>query len=323
MKLYPLSFTPIFKYRLWGGEKLRTQLNKVYEGMQMGESWEISDVKGSETKVASGPLVGKTLDDLIAHFGADFLGKEVMERFGTHFPLLIKFIDAKTPLSIQVHPDDQRARDRHNSRGKNEMWYIMQADEDAEIIVGFKEDTNPATYKQAIGNGTLLDLLNIEKTHPGDLFHIPTGRVHAIGGGVMLAEIQQTSDITYRIYDYDRVDAKTGKKRDLHNDQAIEVIDFKGRDSYKTPYVIKNNQGVEVMCTPYFKTTIISISQEVACDYTPIDSFIILMCVDGTLQLEWEDTPYQLNKGETLLLPATIKRVLLKSDQARVLEVRL
>lgn len=323
MKLYPLSFTPLFKYRLWGGEKLRTQLHKVYEGTQMGESWEISDVKGSETKVASGPLAGKTLDDLIALFGADFLGQQVMERFGTHFPLLVKFIDAKKSLSIQVHPDDQRAKDHHNSRGKNEMWYIMQSDEDAEIIVGFKEDTDPITYQQAIDKGTVLDLLNVEKTQPGDLFHIPTGRVHAIGGGVVLAEIQQTSDITYRIYDYDRVDAKTGKKRDLHNDQAVEVIDFKGRDSYKTPYCTKDNKSVEVMNTPYFKTNIIAITQNVLCDYSKTDSFVILMCVDGTVQLDWEDVQYELNKGETLLLPAIIKQVTLTSHQARVLEVRV
>lgn len=321
MKLYPLSFAPIFKYRLWGGEKLRTELNKEYDGTQMGESWEISDVDGSETKVTNGPLAGKTLDNLIDEFGSAFLGKTVMERFGKDFPLLIKFIDAKTPLSIQVHPNDKTARVRHNSFGKNEMWYIMQSDENAEIIVGFKEDTDTATYQNAIQGGNVLELLNVEKTNAGDLFHIPTGRVHAIGAGVVLAEIQQTSDITYRIYDYDRVDTKTGKTRDLHNDLAVEVIDFKGHEAYKTPYRTEDNQSVEVMNTPYFTTNIITVTKEVYCDYATTDSFVILMCVDGALELFWEDAHYSLNKGETILLPATINNITLKSSGARVLEV--
>jgi mannose-6-phosphate isomerase len=212
MNLYPLKFTPISKYRLWGGNKLNTFLNKGFTGDNNGESWEISDVKGDETKVANGEFSGKTLKELSKQFKGKLLGNNVYETFGTEFPLLIKFIDAKTPLSIQVHPHDHIAKERHNSFGKNEMWYIMDADDNAEIIVGFNKQLDKKTYSEYLENNNVLEVLNSVKTKAGDAFNIPTGRVHAIGAGVLLAEIQQTSDITYRIYDYDRVDKTTGEK---------------------------------------------------------------------------------------------------------------
>ena len=234
MKLYPLQFTPLYKYRIWGGEKLKTTLNKKYTEENIGESWEISDVSGDETVVAEGPLKGKTLRNLIRDFKGDFVGNTVYEKFGEEFPLLIKFIDAKTPLSIQVHPSNEIAKERHNSFGKNEMWYVMQADKDAELIVGFDEKINNEDYKKHLENNTILNVMHHENVQKGDTFYIPTGRVHAIGAGVLLAEIQQTSDVTYRIYDYDRVDSKTGAKRELHNDLAINVIDYEVHDNYKT-----------------------------------------------------------------------------------------
>jgi len=222
----PLKFQPLFKYRIWGGDKLKTQLHKNYEGDNIGESWEISDVENDETQVLEGDFKGYTLKALIKEFKGEFLGESVYEQFGESFPLLIKFIDAKTPLSIQVHPNNKMAKERHNSFGKNEMWYIMQADKDAEIIVGFEEEINKDQFKNHLDNKTVLDVMHHETVKKGDTFYIPTGRIHAIGAGVVLAEIQQTSDITYRVYDYDRVDKATGKTRDLHNDLAIDVLDF-------------------------------------------------------------------------------------------------
>ena len=285
MKLYPLQFTPLFKYRIWGGEKLKTELNKQYTEENIGESWEISDVSGDETVVAEGALKGKTLRDLIKEFKGDFVGQTVYEKFGEDFPLLIKFIDAKTPLSIQVHPSNEVAKKRHNSFGKNEMWFVMQADEGAELIVGFDQKINKDSYTEHIHNNTILDVMHHEKVSKGNTFYIPTGRVHAIGSGVLLAEIQQTSNITYRIYDYDRVDEKTGDKRELHNDLAIDVIDYEVYESYKTKYEFKKNTSNKLVHSPYFRTNILDISDTVEKDYSYIDSFIIYMCVEGTVNV--------------------------------------
>ncbi|MBL4938901.1 MAG: class I mannose-6-phosphate isomerase, partial [Lutibacter sp.] len=204
MKLYPLKFSPLFFYRIWGGDQLKTVLNKNYDEESIGESWEISDVDTNETVVSEGDLKGNTLKDLIKQFKGEFVGKRVYETLGNNFPLLIKFIDAKSPLSIQVHPNDSLAKERHNSFGKNEMWYVMQADNNAELVVGFNQDVAKERYTSHLNNSTLSKILNIEKVSKGDTFYIPTGRIHAIGAGVLLAEIQQTSNITYRIYDYDR-----------------------------------------------------------------------------------------------------------------------
>ncbi|WP_405250967.1 type I phosphomannose isomerase catalytic subunit [Dokdonia sp. Asnod3-C12] len=321
MKLYPFFFTPHFKYRLWGGDKLRTELNKEFSGDQIGESWEVSDVEGSETQVSNGALAGNTLHDLITTFGAQFLGTSVLERFGTNFPLLIKFLDAKTPLSIQVHPDDKVAKERHNSFGKNEMWYIMQADHDASIIVGFEEDTSKEQYEEAVKSGNIVDLLHTEYIKEGDIFHIPTGRVHAIGAGVLLAEIQQTSDVTYRIFDYNRIDAKTGALRDLHSEEAIDVVDLKGYDTYNTPYKTEVNTAVSIMETPYFQTTLLALEGEATRDYSNKDSFTILMCVDGSATFSCDDEVYAFKKGQTVVLPAVVNELSFASSHAKILEV--
>lgn len=320
-KLYPLFFTPHYKYRLWGGVKLRTELNKDFSGDQIGESWEVSDVAGSETRVSNGPLAGNTLHDLITTYGAQFLGTSVLERFGTNFPLLIKFLDAKTPLSIQVHPDDKVAKERHDSFGKNEMWYIMQADDDASIIVGFEKDTSKEQYEEAVKSGNIIDLLHTEYIKKGDVFHIPTGRVHAIGAGVLLAEIQQTSDVTYRIYDYNRIDAKTGALRDLHSEEAIDIVDLKGYDAYNTPYETQINQSVSVMETPYFQTAILELQGETVRDYSNIDSFTILMCLEGSLSFLCGDEWYALQKGQTVVLPAVVNKLSFTTTHAKILEV--
>ncbi|WP_298494261.1 type I phosphomannose isomerase catalytic subunit [uncultured Algibacter sp.] len=323
MSLYPLKFNPVYSYRIWGGNKLKTILNKQYEENSIGESWEISDVKDNETEVSEGRLKGKTLKDLIREFKGDFVGKSVYESFGEDFPLLIKFIDAKTPLSIQVHPSNELAKKRHNSFGKNEMWYVMQAEKDAELIVGFNQDVEKKSYQEHLNSSTLSDILNIEKVTNGDTFYIPTGRVHAIGAGVLLAEIQQTSNITYRIYDYDRVDAKTGEKRELHTEMALDAIDYNFYPDYKTQYTIIDNISNKLVHSPYFKTNIISVSKKITKDYSKVDSFVIYMCVEGNLEVACGNKMYSLKMGETLLIPAIIKQLDILGTNAKLLEVYL
>ncbi len=323
MKLYPIIFNPVYNYRIWGGNKLKTVLQKKYSQDSIGESWEISDVKNNETFVSEGFLKGKSLKELIHTFKSDFVGKKVYKAFGDEFPLLIKFIDANTPLSIQVHPTNELAKKRHNSFGKNEMWYVMEAEKDAELIVGFNQNVTKDQYIDHLENNTLNEILNIEKVTSGDTFYIPTGRVHAIGAGVLLAEIQQTSDITYRIYDYDRVDKNTGTKRELHTDLAIDAIDFRYYKNYKTSYHTKSNQPNVLVKSPYFKTHIIELNTSVNRDLKSYDSFVIYMCVEGeaTIKTHEDQKSYKLKIGQTIIVPACIKSILLQSDHAKLIEV--
>jgi mannose-6-phosphate isomerase len=325
MKLHPLKFTPVFKYRLWGGEKLKSVLNKEYSETNIGESWEISDVENDATVVTTGFFKGKSLKNLTEAYKGEFLGKTVYEQFGNEFPLLIKFIDAKTPLSIQVHPGDAVAKERHNSFGKNEMWYVMESDENAEIIVGFDKNLAKEDYTTSVLDGSILELMHHEKVVKGDTFYIPAGRVHAIGAGVLLAEIQQTSDITYRIFDHNRVDSKTGKLRDLHNDLAIDVIDFECHDEYKTNYETNTNATNKLVHSTYFTSNFIIVEGVLQKDYATLDSFVIYMCVDGSLELNHNNESYSLKKGETILLPASIDTIELQSlsKQSTLLEVYL
>ncbi|MFD0991098.1 type I phosphomannose isomerase catalytic subunit [Mariniflexile jejuense] len=323
MKLYPLKFAPLFQYRIWGGEKLKTVLNKKYDEDSIGESWEISDVEGCETVVYEGVLKGTTLKDLIKEFKGSFVGQHVYENFGEDFPLLIKFIDAKMPLSIQVHPSDALAKERHNSFGKNEMWYVMQAEENAELIVGFNQKVEKDTYINHVNNATLDDILNIEKVKKGDTYYIPTGRVHAIGAGVLLAEIQQTSNVTYRIYDYERVDEKTGKQRELHTELALDAIDYNFYNNYKTEYTTKINTSEKLVYSPYFKTNILKVKGKLEKDYSSLDSFVIYICIEGNLGIEYNGVDYDIKQGETILFPASIDILNLKSDNSIVLEVFL
>lgn len=322
MKLYPLKFNPVYSYRVWGGEKLKTVLNKSYKEESIGESWEISDVDENETLVSEGDLEGYSLKKLIQEFKGDFVGNKVYEDFKEDFPLLIKFIDAKTPLSIQVHPSNSLAKERHNSFGKNEMWYVMEAEENAELIVGFNKTVSQETYVNYLENTKLNELLNIEKVQNGDTFYIPTGRVHAIGAGVLLAEIQQTSNITYRIYDYDRVDSKTGEKRELHTEMALDAIDYKLHDNYKTNYETQINSSNKLVHSPYFKTNIINLLGTIEKDYSELDSFVIYMCVEGSLELEIDKKTYLVKKGETILLPAMLNQIkLVATSTSKILEV--
>jgi mannose-6-phosphate isomerase len=254
-----LKFQPILKEKIWGGEKLNHLLHKKSSANNIGESWEISDVDNDTSIVSNGDLIGKDLKQLIAEFKSDLVGEKIYTHFGNKFPLLIKFIDAKEALSIQLHPNDALAKQRHNSFGKTEMWYVLQADEKANLIVGFKEEVSSEEYVENLNNNTLLDILNVDEVKPGDVYFIPTGRVHAIGAGVLLAEIQQTSDVTYRIYDWERPNPD-GTFRDLHTEEAIDAIDYKVQDSYKTTYSKKENATSEIVSCPYFTTNVLPIT---------------------------------------------------------------
>ncbi len=320
---YPITFEPILKERIWGGEKLTTIFKKGPKKTEIGESWELSDVEGDVSVVANGSLKGKSLKELIQTYKGDLVGKKVYETFGDSFPVLIKFIDAKTPLSIQVHPNNELAKERHNSFGKNEMWYIMETDDDAELIVGFNQEISPSEYLKRLKEGNILEVLNSEKISKGDTFYIPTGRVHAIGAGVLLAEIQQTSDVTYRIYDYNRVDAKTGKERELHTELALDAIDYQLHDTYKTAYTLKENESSKLVYSPYFKTNIIQLKGSMSMDYSNLDSFVIYMCVEGNAEIISGNETFPLNHGQTVLLTATINSVKLIAESAKLLEVYL
>ncbi len=302
---------------------MKTLLKKRYTEESIGESWEISAVEGFETRVAEGPEKGMTLRQLIDLHRGDLVGKKVFERFGNEFPLLIKYIDAARPLSVQVHPGDELARKRHNSFGKNEMWYVMEADEDAELIIGFKRKLDESEYEGLLARNEIMKVMNAQKVRPGDTFYIPTGRVHAIGAGVLLAEIQQTSDVTYRIYDYDRVDAKTGKKRELHTEEAKSAIDYSVRDTYDTIYEENINRPNVLVHSPYFKTDLLIVEGEMKLDYSGQDSFVIYMCVEGSATLQVEGAEYPIALGETLLIPASVDEVILRSLGCRILEISM
>ncbi|RUA12840.1 MAG: mannose-6-phosphate isomerase [Flavobacteriia bacterium] len=319
---YPLKFKPILKEKIWGGEKLKNVLNKKTDKSNVGESWEISDVQGDTSIVSNGALEGKSLSELIVEFKEELVGEKVYRQFKNKFPLLIKFIDAAQPLSIQLHPNDKLAKERHNSFGKAEMWYIMQADPGSGLIVGFKKEVSKAEYLENLKNKTLTEILNFEPVKEGDVYFIPTGRVHAIKEGVLLAEIQQTSDITYRIYDWDRVDDQ-GNSRELHTELALDAIDYKVQDSYKTSYTKKLNNTVNIVDCQYFNTNIISFDKEVKIDYSNKDSFIIYMCVKGSAQILFnEANSEKISKGETLLIPASLKELTLKPDgYTEILEI--
>ena len=320
--LYPLKFEPIFKEKIWGGNKLNTILGKdLYQDKKIGESWEISGVKDNISVVSNGKLAGNNLQELVEIYMGDLVGDKVFEKFGIEFPLLVKLIDANKVLSIQVHPDDELARKRHNAFGKTEMWYIVQADTNSDIITGFKQEINKEQYQKYFREGQLTQILNIENAEAGEVFFIPAGRVHATGKGILLAEIQQTSDITYRIYDWDRKD-KNGNSRELHTELALDAIDFSTYDNYKTPYKKTKNQSVSIAECEYFHTDILNFNKPIEKDYSLIDSFVIIMCLKGGLLLYYKTDKEQVNHGETVLIPASLDNIIFEPlGESKILEV--
>ena len=312
--LYPLKFKTIFKDKIWGGKKIETILNKDFSPLpNCGETWEISGVKNDVSIVENGVFKGLSLIDLLEKNKEALVGKKVYDRFGNAFPLLVKFIDANEDLSIQVHPNDEMAKKRHGSFGKTEMWYVIQSDENASLISGFNQAVDKELYLKKFNAGSLTDILNKEPANAGDVFFLPAGRVHTIGKGLLIAEIQQTSDVTYRIYDFDRVDDK-GQKRDLHVDEALDAIDYSYYDNYKTHYGHQKNETENVVECPYFTTNILAFDKDFSRNYSNLDSFVIHVCVEGTYTLNYGGLEELIvNTGDCILIPAQTQQIELQT----------
>ena len=303
------KFNPLLKTTLWGGDKIIPFKHLDSTQERVGESWEISGVKDNETVVSCGPCCGKKLNELVAEMKADLVGKDNYERFGDEFPLLIKFIDARQDLSIQVHPTDEIAHRQGKPRGKTEMWYIMESAPDAKLYSGLKQQITPEEYKKMVQDDTICDALAQYEVKEGDVFFLPAGRIHAIGTGCFLAEIQQTSDVTYRIYDFKRKD-KDGNYRELHTREAAESINYTVEQDYRTHYTPKKNEGVQLVSCPYFTTAVYDLDEAMTLDYSELDSFVILIGMkgEGTI-VDDEGNETSLKAGETVLIPATTKEL--------------
>jgi len=321
--LYPLKFKPILKDKIWGGTKLQKLFDKQAASDKLGESWELSGYENDESVVTNGFLAGNNLVELIEIYMGELVGDKVYDKYGLSFPLLFKLIDANENLSIQVHPGDEVAAERHNSYGKTEMWYVVDADPGAELIIGFTKDCDKEEYLDALANDQVENLLQKVPVKKGDVFFIPAGLVHAIGKGVVVAEIQQSSDITYRIYDYKRVDDQ-GNERELHTEQALDVINFSAATNPKTPYKAVENELTELVSCQYFTTSLIKFNQALTRNYGNLDSFVAYMCIEGDFVIEYADEKTIVNKGDTLLIPASVDEINLIPDSETVLlEVHL
>ncbi|MBT8270679.1 MAG: class I mannose-6-phosphate isomerase [Bacteroidia bacterium] len=319
MIVYPIKFSPILKEKIWGGNKLNSILGKETNSDKVGESWEISDVDGNISEVSNGAYKGADLKELIARFEHRLVGVSNFQKFGYDFPLLIKFLDAKTDLSVQVHPDDSMAKKYHNSFGKTEMWYIMDSDENAEIVLGLKDKTTNPEILNHVTADNVDEVFNREQVKKGDSFFIPAGKIHAIGAGVLAAEIQQTSDITYRVYDWDRTD-DLGRSRELHTDlaqKATKSFDTSG----KAQYSINSNAACNLVSCEYFTTNILDIKKPLVRDYKNLDAFVVFMCVEGTVQLNAGGQTETLKMGETVLVPAITEKITFDSNNGKLLEV--
>lgn len=320
--LYPLKFKPIFKDKIWGGRKIKEQLGLDYGSLpNCGEVWLLSGLWDEQSEIANGDFEGDEINDLVETFMGDLVGESVFDKYGEQFPLLLKIIDANDWLSVQVHPDDELAEKRGLGNGKTEMWYVMQADKDAELVMGFNREMTRADYVKVMENNTLRDVLNYEKVTAGDAFFIPAGRVHALGPDIMVAEIQQTSDVTYRIYDWDRIDV-AGMRRELHVPQSVEAIDFGIPDKYRIEVPNLMNKTVPVVDSQYFVTGLLQLQGEMEKDYSNLDSFVILMALEGNFSLNWENGAVFVNTGECVLIPNVIKKVSIRAEKyCKLLEI--
>ncbi|MBO7301821.1 MAG: class I mannose-6-phosphate isomerase [Bacteroidaceae bacterium] len=303
------KFKPILKSMLWGGDKIIPYKNLDLKMKSVGESWEISGVKENESVVAEGPDAGMTLPELIARDKASLLGQSNYERFGKEFPLLIKFIDARQDLSIQVHPNDRLAWERHQSKGKTEMWYVVDADPNSRLRSGFAKQVTPEEYEASIADNTITDLLKEYDIHKGDLFFLPAGRVHSIGAGAFIAEIQQTSNITYRIYDFNRCD-DSGKPRELHTELSKGAIDYTVLPDYRTYYDAKDDTCTQLVSCRYFTTSLLRLTRQYNMELDELDSFVVLICTAGNGRItDSNGNSVTIHQGESLLVPAAVKGV--------------
>jgi mannose-6-phosphate isomerase len=302
--LYPLKFKPFYLEKIWGGNRIKSILGKDFGALtNCGESWEISAVEGYISKVSNGFLKGNTITELIEVYMGDLVGDKIYRKFGIEFPLLFKFIDTNEDLSIQVHPGDTLAKKRHNSYGKTEMWYVVHAEKGALINSGFNRPVTPELYNEILKEGKLTEILHYDEVEAGDVYFIPAGRIHAIGKGVLLAEIQQTSDVTYRIFDYNRKDGN-GNERELHTELALDAIDYSLPEEYKTKYVVDKNVSSEIVSCGYFTTNLFEFSKKVEKDYYMLDSFIVYMNLSGSFKIEFDEGEVKMEAGETVLIPA-------------------
>lgn len=308
--MYPIKFKPILKTTIWGGEKIKTFKELDTNQTEIGESWELSNVPGDESIVANGKDSGKTISQLVEAYKADLVGQENYEKYGNNFPLLIKFIDAREDLSIQVHPNDELAQKRHNSFGKTEMWYVIDNNQGkAKLRSGLKEEITPEEYANRVENNTICDVLDEYEVEPGDVFFLPAGRIHSIGAGCFIAEIQQTSNITYRIYDFNRKD-KDGNGRELHTELSKDAIDYSVEKNYKTEYEAKENYPVDLVACPYFNTGLYNLTETLSINYDGLDSFVIYVCVEGAATIvDMHANEVKMKAGETILIPATLTEI--------------
>lgn len=320
--LYPLKFTPLFKEKIWGGQRIKTALGLDFSPLpNCGEAWVLSGVPDSETLVSNGFLKGNTLNELLEVYMDELVGERVFAKHKTEFPILIKFIDSHDWLSIQVHPNDDLARDRGLPNGKSEIWYVLAAEEGAELITGFGKRTDKETYLQFLKEKRIKEVLNFEKVSAHDLFYMPAGRIHAMGPGILLAEIQQTSDTTYRIYDWDRTDDQ-GNSRELHTDLALDAIDFTPHDSYRTRYREEANGTAALVHCPHFSTNMIFFEKPVDKSYGLLDSFIVHLCVEGAYRLEYREGAETVIKGEAVLIPSAMDDFrMIPEGKSRVIEI--
>jgi mannose-6-phosphate isomerase len=322
-ELYPLKFKPIFKEKIWGGEKVRSVMGMDFSPLpNCGEAWVLSGVKDNESVALNGYLAGNTLNELVEVYMYDLVGEKVFIDYGNEFPILVKLIDANDWLSIQVHPDDELAMRRKVGRGKTEMWYILDAGEEAQIITGFNRKMDKGTYLHHLGNKSLKEIMNFEKAEKGDVFFMPAGRVHALGPGIFLAEIQQTSDTTYRIYDWDRID-EHGRSREIHTELALDAIDFNVYDDYKIKPPVKQDTTVNLVSCPHFTTNLIPLSgHSLEKEIDAIDSFIIYLCVKGNAEIIYPIGKEQLKAGEAALIPAVMEHIIINPlEESEILEV--
>jgi mannose-6-phosphate isomerase len=313
MELYPLIFEPILKKKIWGGHKLFSEYGKGDGKQAIGESWELSGLKEAESVVRNGALTGKKLSGLIKEYKGELVGDFVYQEFKDEFPLLIKFLDAAADLSIQVHPDNELARKRHGSDGKTEMWYVCSAEPGSELIVGFNKKVSKQDFLKLVEIDQLNGILNKEQANKGDVFYIPAGRIHTIGKGVLIAEIQQASDLTYRVSDFNRKDAN-GQQRELHTQQAAEALDFNTYNEYKNSYEEPVNGSVELVSSPFFRTNKINFEGELVLDYSSFSSFVIYVCIEGEFSIKNSTFTFQFKKGEVVFLPACVNHVQLISE---------
>lgn len=321
--LYPLTFNPIYKTKIWGSNKCNTILHKADAPSEFcGESWEISGIENDCSIVANGELAGNTLNELIDIYMDELVGTKVLDKYDHEFPLLLKFLDVNDLLSLQVHPNDTLAERRHNSLGKTEMWYIVQADNDAEITVGFNKTIDKDIFIEHALTNRLQDIISTTKVKAGDAFYIPAGLVHGGGKGLLIAEIQQSSDVTYRIFDWNRTDID-GNKRELNLDMSLDALDYSSKADYRASFTKNINEPSQIISSDYFAINRLEFDQPFDKDYSLLDSFVIYMCINGSFSIETnENETVKISKGQTVLIPAKLDKVhLIPEPKAEILEI--